>query len=189
MAGGGNLSKNSLLLCVYLLVLFLLARYRCDCLKNTGKLGPITPSQPPYHSRNPHLRHTAAWGCPSFWIAFCCCNKDHDQSNLMGKRIHWSYNSTSQCITEGNQHRTSRWDPRVRSWSKHGGTLLTGFPHMVYSLLSCITQDCLPKGDTPHSGLDPPTSIINQKCLQAYPMAPNWHYLFPHDSSLYQIDK
>lgn len=94
---------------------------------------------------------------------------------LMENRIRWSYSCTSQCNTEGNQHRNARQEPIVRSWS-NGGTPLTGFLLMAYSLLSCITQDCLPKGGTPpHNGLDPPTTIINQKCLQAYLMAPNWH--------------
>lgn len=36
-------------------------------------------------------------------------------------------------------------------------------PHGLPSLLSYVTQDHLPKGGSTHSGLNPPTSIINEE--------------------------
>lgn len=44
-------------------------------------------------------------------------------------------------------------------------------PYGLFSLLSSTTQNHLPRGDTTHSDLAPPTSIINQEndphtCLQ-----------------------
>jgi hypothetical protein len=52
--------------------------------------------------------------------------------------------------------------------------LLACFPDLL-SLFSYTTQDYLPRGGTTHSGLGPPTSIINQDsvphiCPQASPI-------------------
>lgn len=108
---------------------------------------------------------------------------------LMENRIRWSYSCTSQCNTEGNQHRNARQEPIVRSWS-NGGTPLTGFLLMAYSLLSCITQDCLPKGGTPPpQWIGPSHNNYQSKMPTGLSDGPQLTYLFPHDSSLCQTDK
>ena len=43
----------------------------------------------------------------------------------------------------------------------HGGVLLTGLFPMDCSAYT--VQDHLPRGGTPHSGMDPPISIINEE--------------------------
>lgn len=84
-----------------------------------------------------------------------CCYKDHDHKQLGKERVYFSL----------------QFNITVHHWEKTGQKLMLGSqrsamywfaPHGLLSL-SYWTQDCLPKGDTTHSGLDPSTLIINLK--------------------------
>ena len=66
---------------------------------------------------------------------------------------------TVESIMKGNQDRNSRYRNLEAGTEArdHGGTLLPGL------VLSYTTQDHLAGSGTAHSGLDPPTPIINQE--------------------------
>ena len=102
-----------------------------------------------------------------------------------------SYNSQAQSITEGNQNKNSRHEPRGGNLCRgHGRMLLTGF------LRTCFynPQDPLPRSGTAHIGLfniNHQPINMPQVCSVTTLEGPfsQVRFIFPDNSSLYQLTK
>jgi hypothetical protein len=98
-------------------------------------------------------------------------DKHHYQEELGEERVYFNLQIRAYHKGKAEQElKAGAWRQKLKQ--NHRGTLFTGLFSVACSLLSCNTQDHLPKVGTPHSGLSPPTLATYQEsapqtCLQA----------------------